>query len=192
LALVSYLVLHVIASRPLTPVTAPGQMGDMVVKGMATTLAMFGQYILPFALGIAALVSGVNLIRQKKLRIYGVRLDFLLFAATFFPILYKISVFVNPSTTGKGNLRNGGRCLDLKRSFASACRKVGIKDFHFHDLRHTFASQIVMNGVDITTVSKLLGHATLTMTLRYTHLAPAHLKSAVDVLSRISSLQTKG
>lgn len=85
LALVSYLVLHVIASRPLTPVTAPGQMGDMVVKGMATTLAMFGQYILPFALGIAALVSGVNLIRQKKLRIYGVRVDFLLFAATFFP-----------------------------------------------------------------------------------------------------------
>jgi len=49
-----------------------------------------------------------------------------------------------------------------------------------------------MNGVDITTVSKLLGHATLTMTLRYAHLAPAHLKSAVDVLSRISSLHDKG
>jgi len=97
-------------------------------------------------------------------------------------------VFVNPSTNGKGKLRNGGRYLDLKKSFASACRKAGIKDFHFHDLRHTFASQLVMNGVDITTVSKLLGHATLTMTLRYAHLAPDHLKSAVDVLSRISSL----
>lgn len=118
----------------------------------------------------------------------GSELTFCYLLLPFFPILYKISVFVNPSTTGKGNLRNGGRCLDLKRSFASACRKVGIKDFHFHDLRHTFASQLVMNGVDITTVSKLLGHATLTMTLRYAHLAPDHLKSAVDVLSRISSL----
>ncbi|WP_026842859.1 restriction endonuclease [Citrifermentans bremense] len=67
LALGSYLVLHVIASRPITLVTAPGQMGDMVVKGMVTTLAMFGQYILPFAFGIAALVSGINLIKQKKL-----------------------------------------------------------------------------------------------------------------------------
>lgn len=67
LALVSYLVLHMIATRPLTPVTAPGQMGDMVVKGMVTTLATFGQYILPFVFGIAAIVSGVNLIKQKKL-----------------------------------------------------------------------------------------------------------------------------
>ena len=45
-----------------------------------------------------------------------------------------------------------------------------------------------MNGVDITTVSKLLGHSTLTMTLRYAHLAPNHLKNAVDVLSRLNSL----
>jgi len=89
-------------------------------------------------------------------------------------------VFVNPET--------GDRYYDLKKSFTSACRKAKLTDFHFHDLRHTFASQLVMNGVDITTVSKLLGHATLTMTLRYAHLAPNHLKSAVDVLSRLSSL----
>lgn len=88
-------------------------------------------------------------------------------------------VFVNPETSG--------RYYDVKKSFATACRKTGIKNFHFHDLRHTFASQLVMNGVDITTVSKLLGHATLTMTLRYAHLAPDHLKSAVDVLSRLSA-----
>lgn len=58
----------------------------------------------------------------------------------------------------------------------------GIEGFHFHDLRHTFASHLVMAGVDITTVSKLLGHKSLTMTLRYSHLAPSHMVKAVDIL----------
>jgi integrase len=76
----------------------------------------------------------------------------------------------------------GKRYLDVKRSFGTACRRAGIRDFHFHDLRHTFASHLVMAGVDITTVSRLLGHKSLTMTLRYSHLAPNHLQSAVGVL----------
>jgi integrase len=61
-------------------------------------------------------------------------------------------------------------------------KKAGIKDFHFHDLRHTFASLLVMARDDLTTVSKLLGHKTLTMTLRYSHLAPSHKVKAVDLL----------
>ena len=78
----------------------------------------------------------------------------------------------------------GIRYKDVKRSFKSACRKAGIKDFHFHDLRHTFASHLVMAGIDITTVKDLLGHKTLTMTLRYAHLAPSHRVKAVDILDR--------
>jgi len=58
-----------------------------------------------------------------------------------------------------------------------------IKDFKFHDLRHTFASHLVIAGVDITTIKELLGHKTLTMTLRYAHLAPSHKVKTVNILN---------
>jgi len=93
-------------------------------------------------------------------------------------------VFYNPAT--------GSRWRDLKRPFTAACRRAKILDFHFHDLRHTFASQLVMAGVDLTTVSRLLGHASLTMTLRYSHLAPDHLQGAVDVLARLQGAAGAG
>ena len=93
-------------------------------------------------------------------------------------------VFVNPETVT--------RYQDIKHSFATACQKAGLDDFHFHDLRHTFASHLVMNGVDLLKVSRLLGHKTLTMTLRYAHLAPDHLKKAVDVLTWIPEQQATG
>lgn len=77
---------------------------------------------------------------------------------------------------------NGKRYKNIKHSFRHACRRAGIVDFRFHDLRHTFASHLVMAGVDLRTVQELLRHKTLTMTLRYSHLSPAHKVKAVDIL----------
>jgi integrase len=52
-------------------------------------------------------------------------------------------------------------------------------DFHFYDLRHTFASWAVQRGASLQAVKDLLGHRSLAMTLRYGHLAPEHLRNAV-------------
>ena len=77
----------------------------------------------------------------------------------------------------------GRRFYEVKRSFASACRRAGIEAFRFHDLRHTFASHLVMKGIGLKAVQELLGHADMTMTMRYAHLSQGHLQEAVAVLN---------
>lgn len=75
-----------------------------------------------------------------------------------------------------------GLPYNFRNSFDSAVKRSGIINFHFHDLRHTFASQLVMAGVDLNTVRELLGHHSLEMTLRYAHLSPDHKNRAVAAL----------
>jgi len=80
--------------------------------------------------------------------------------------------------------KNGERYGNIRKAFEGARKRAGITDSRFHDLRHTFASHLVMAGVDLRTVQELLGHKSFEMTLRYAHLSPEHKKAALDVLGK--------
>jgi len=73
----------------------------------------------------------------------------------------------------------------IKRIVPTACRKAGLREIQWHVLRHSFASQLVMAGVTLRAVQELLGHATIEMTMRYAHLAPAVHREAVASLDRL-------
>jgi integrase len=75
----------------------------------------------------------------------------------------------------------------LRRSFRLALGKAGIDDFHFHDLRHTFATRLVQAGVDIYKVQRLLGHKSPIMTQRYAHHYPESLRDGVEILDRVGT-----
>lgn len=80
---------------------------------------------------------------------------------------------------------NGSPFGDIKKGFTAAVDRAKIEDFHFHDLRHTFASNLVMNGADLFAVKELLGHKDIKMTMKYAHLSPEHRTMAVKVLDRV-------
>lgn len=89
--------------------------------------------------------------------------------------------------------RNGNRIdsCALYLAFYEALKKSKIEDFKFHDLRHTFASNLVMAGVEINDVRELLGHKRMEMTLRYAHLSPKHKTKVVNVLDRVMSQNSR-
>jgi integrase len=89
---------------------------------------------------------------------------------------------VFPGRTGRGMANIRGR-------FHRALREAGIEGFRWHDLRHTFASHLVMAGANITSVKELMGHKTLAMTLRYAHLAPDFQRDAITRLD--TSMDTR-
>lgn len=87
-------------------------------------------------------------------------------------------VFPSPVTGEKLN--------NIKKSWGLLKERANISDFRFHDLRHTFASKMVMAGVDLYTVKELMGHSSIQMTERYSHLAPEHKASSVERLVKVN------
>jgi len=84
-------------------------------------------------------------------------------------------------------MKPGAPLNNVHHSWNTALKKAGIENFRFHDLRHTFASWLVMGGVDIYTVKDLLRHKSIEMTLRYAHLTPEHKKAALNRLGGMIS-----
>ena len=79
--------------------------------------------------------------------------------------------------------RNGKTPMNsIKRGFKAALIRAGIEDFRFKDLRHTFTSHFTMRGGSLKELQELMGHTTMTMTLRYAHLSQEHKKKAVNRL----------
>jgi site-specific recombinase XerD len=95
------------------------------------------------------------------------------------------SELVFPSATGTKIMRQR-----LVRAFSKAAKDSGLQDFHFHDLRHTFATRLAQAGVDLYKIAKLLGHNDISTTQRYAHHCPESLRSSVDILTEYYNFTT--
>jgi site-specific recombinase XerD len=103
--------------------------------------------------------------------------------------LNSVAVAALVAFAGRGNgtgpvIRNahGEPLCGPRYWFEKAIRKAGVDGFHWHDLRHTFASRLTMAGVGLRAVQDALGHKSVAMTVRYSHLAPDFLQDVVDKL----------
>ena len=88
--------------------------------------------------------------------------------------------------------RDKAQAIDLKRPWETALRKADIDDFRFHDLRHTAASYLAMNGATTVEIAAVLGHKTLQMVKRYSHLANSHTAGVVASMNRKIFEQPEG
>ena len=73
--------------------------------------------------------------------------------------------------------------IDLKRSFTTALKRAGIEDFRWHDLRHSAASYLAMNGASLAEIAEILGHKTLQMVKRYSHISETHARNVVSAMN---------
>ena len=99
-----------------------------------------------------------------------------------------IDILKNWKAQNKGQERvfygkDGARLDNIKIAWMGMIADAKVKNFRFHDLRHSFAYNLVMKGAPLNTVRELLGHADLKTTLRYAHLAPDHKAEAVALLN---------
>jgi integrase len=110
--------------------------------------------------------------------------------------VYEALIALEPDGARRSGLlfrRSGDRAWGkIRTAFEKAVEGAELKDFRFHDLRHTVASHMVMRGATLKEVQEILGHRTFAMTLPYAHLSPAHLRGAVDRLDGLTPAVGKG
>jgi integrase len=82
--------------------------------------------------------------------------------------------------------RMGTPYQSIRSAYEKAVTKAGLKDLHFHDLRHVFASNLRMQGVDLFLIKELLGQKSLDMTMRYAHITSNRKQEAIKALDRRS------
>ena len=85
--------------------------------------------------------------------------------------------FVFPKPDGSGP-------LDIRKHWQAAIAQAGIDDFRFHDLRHSAASYLAMNGATLAEIAEVLGHKTLQMVKRYAHMSDQHVAGVVERMNR--------
>jgi len=73
----------------------------------------------------------------------------------------------------------------FRTAWEAAVKRAKLEDLRFHDLRHCFASWLVQRGRSLKEVQEALGHRTIVMTMRYSHLSPDHLRAAIGVLDDV-------
>jgi integrase len=79
--------------------------------------------------------------------------------------------------------KDASKPIDLRRPFAMALKKAEVEDFRWHDLRHSTASYLAMNGASLAEIAEVLGHKTLQMVKRYAHLSDGHVSSVVESMN---------
>jgi len=75
------------------------------------------------------------------------------------------------------------RPIELRKAWLDALARAGIADFRFHDLRHTAASYLAMNGATLAEIAEVLGHRTLNMVKRYAHMTETHVKGVIEKMN---------
>jgi integrase len=94
----------------------------------------------------------------------------------YYPNRHHNSSFVFPN-------RFGTKPINIEREFRRSLRLAGISNFHFHDLRHTAASYLAMNGATHSEIAEVLGHKSLNMVKRYAHMSQSHTANVVNVMN---------
>ncbi len=101
------------------------------------------------------------------------------------PVFEALKVLPQESEFVFFNQATGNHVTSVRKSFKKACEDMGIKNFRFHDLRHCCATKMVEAGVDLVTVSKILGHSDIKLTMRYAHPGEKTMRAAAEKLGQI-------